>query len=136
MKECSKRKAWFEKKGKKFSFVCYESNLAEVPSNTWWIDSGATTHITNDMQGYLSTRKPKESERFVYMGNRLKAEVVAVGTYRLILETGHQMDLEDTFYVPSISRNLVSLPKLDRVGYSVLFNCGKLNLMFYSDWFW
>ncbi|XP_028124521.1 uncharacterized protein LOC114321552 [Camellia sinensis] len=59
----------------------------KVTSNTWWIDSGATTHITNDMQGYLSTRKPKESERFVYMGNRLKAEVVAVGTYRLILET-------------------------------------------------
>ena len=48
-KDCSKRKAWFEKKGNKFSFVCYESNLAEVPSNTWWIDSGATTHITNDM---------------------------------------------------------------------------------------
>lgn len=131
-KDCSKRKAWFEKKGKKFSFVCYESNLAEVPSNTCWIDSRDTTHITNDMQGYLSTRKPKESERFVYIGNRLKAEVVAVGTYRLILETGHQMDLENTFYVPSISRNLVSLSKLDRVGYSVLFNCGKLNLMFKS----
>ena len=30
-------------------FVCYESNLAEVPSNTWWIDSGATTHVTNLM---------------------------------------------------------------------------------------
>ena len=131
-KDSSKRKAWFEKKYKKFSFVCYESNLTEVPSNMWWIDSGATTHITNDMQGYLLTKTPKESERFVYMGNRLKAEVVAVGTYRRILETGHQMDLEDTFYVPSISRNLVSLSKLDRVGYSVLFNCGKLNLMFNS----
>ncbi|XP_028106007.1 uncharacterized protein LOC114305086 [Camellia sinensis] len=59
----------------------------KVPSTTSWIDSGATTHITNDMQGYLSTRKLKESERFVYMGNRLKAEVVVVGTYRLILET-------------------------------------------------
>ena len=66
------------------------------------------------------------------MGNRLKVEVVAVGTYRLILETGHQMDLEDTFYVPSISKNLVSLSKLDRVGYSVLFSYGKLNLMFNS----
>ncbi|CAL5411000.1 unnamed protein product [Camellia sinensis] len=33
-KDCSKRKAWFEKKCKKFSFVCYESNLAEVSSNT------------------------------------------------------------------------------------------------------
>ena len=42
------------------------------------------------------------------------------------------MDLEDTFNVSSISRNLVSLSKLDLVGYSVLFNCGKLNLIFNS----
>ena len=48
-KDCIKRKAWFEKRGINLSFVCYESNLAEVPSNTWWIDSGATTHVTNLM---------------------------------------------------------------------------------------
>ena len=48
-KDCIKRKAWFEKRGINISFVCYESNLAEVPSNTWWIDSGATTHVTNLM---------------------------------------------------------------------------------------
>lgn len=99
-KDCNKRKAWFEKKGNNLSLVCYESNLVEVPSNTWWIDSGATTHITNSLQGYLSTRKPEESERFIYMGNRLKADVVAVGTYRLVLETGHQIDLEDIFLCP------------------------------------
>ncbi|RVW53328.1 Retrovirus-related Pol polyprotein from transposon TNT 1-94 [Vitis vinifera] len=78
-KDYIKRKAWFEKRGINLSFVCYESNLAEVPSNTWWIDSGATTHVTNLMQGFLTTRKPKESEKFLYMGNRLKVEVVAVG---------------------------------------------------------
>ncbi|RVW44414.1 hypothetical protein CK203_070961 [Vitis vinifera] len=78
-KDCIKRKTWFEKRGINLSFVCYESNLAEVPSNTWWIDSGATTHVTNLMQGFLTTRKPKESEKFLYMGNRLKVEVVAVG---------------------------------------------------------
>ena len=54
-KDCQKRKAWFEKKGKPSAFVCFESNLAEVPSNTWWIDSGCTTHVTNVMQGFLTT---------------------------------------------------------------------------------
>ena len=48
-KDCIKRKAWFEKRGINISFVCYESNIAEVPSNTWWIDFGATTHVTNLM---------------------------------------------------------------------------------------
>ena len=66
------------------------------------------------------------------MGNRLKVGVIAVGTYRLLLETGHWMDLLNTFYVPSISRNLVSLSKLDATGYSVLFNSGQLSLMLNS----
>ncbi|CAD5168108.1 unnamed protein product [Musa acuminata subsp. malaccensis] len=57
------------------------------PSNTWWIDSGASTHVTNNMQGFLSIRKPKEHERFIIMGNRLKAKVISMGTYRLCLET-------------------------------------------------
>ena len=131
-KDCIKRKAWFEKRGINLSFVCYESNLVEVPSNTWWIDSGATTHVTNLMQGFLTTRKPKESEKFLYMGNRLKVGVIAVGTYRLLLETGHRMDFLNTFYVPSISRNLVSLSKLDATGYSVLFSSGQLSLMLNS----
>ena len=34
IKDCSKCKAWFEKRGINLSFVCYKSNLAEVPSNT------------------------------------------------------------------------------------------------------
>ena len=111
------------------SSVYYESNIAEVPNNTWWIDSRATTHITNSIQRYLTTREPKESERFILMGNRLKAEVVVVGTYRLILETAHQMDLMETFYVPSISKNLISGSRLDYTGYSVLFGYKKLSLM-------
>ena len=34
-KDCNKRKAWLKKRGINLYFVCYESNLAEVPSNTW-----------------------------------------------------------------------------------------------------
>ena len=48
-KDCPKRKAWFEKKGKPSAYVCFESNLAEAPYNTWWIDSGCTTHVSNTM---------------------------------------------------------------------------------------
>ena len=84
------------------------------------------------MHGFLTTRKPKESEKFLYMGNRLKVRVIVVGTYRLLLETGHRMDFLNTFYVPSISRNLVSLSKLDATGYYVLFSSGQLSLMLNS----
>ena len=58
--------------------------------------------------------------------------MIVVGTYHLLLETGHRMDLLNTFYVLSISRNLVSLSKLDAIGYSVLFSSGQLSLMLNS----
>ncbi|RVW93925.1 Retrovirus-related Pol polyprotein from transposon TNT 1-94 [Vitis vinifera] len=96
-KDCIKRKAWFEKRGINLSFVCYESNLAEVPSNTWWIDSGATTHVTNLMQGFLTTRKPKESEKSLYMGNRLKVEVVAVVGSGILCDGLYKISLNHEF---------------------------------------
>jgi len=54
------------------------------------------------------------------MGNKEKVPVEAVGTYRLILDIRYHLDLMDTFYVPSITRNLISLSKLGIVEYSSL----------------
>jgi len=108
-KGCPKRKVWFEKKGEHNAYVCFESNLTKVPHNTWWIDYGFTTHVSNMMQGFLSTRFINPNEKFVFMGNRVKVLVKAVGTYHLILDTIFHLDLFDTFYVPSIFRNLVCL---------------------------
>jgi len=62
------------------------------------------------------------------MGNKEKVLVEAVRTYRLILYTGYHLDLLDTFYVPSITRNLISLSKLDVVGYSFKFGNGCFSL--------
>ncbi|KAG6530953.1 hypothetical protein ZIOFF_004722 [Zingiber officinale] len=127
-KDCQKRKAWFEKKGKLIAYVCLESNLTEVPHNTWWLDSGGTTHVSNTMQGFLTIQTISPNEKFVLMGNRVKVPVKAVGTYRLILDTGHHLDLYETLYVPSISRNLVSVSKLDVAGYYFKFGNGCFSL--------
>ena len=108
-KDCLKRKAWFEKKGKPMAFVCFESNLIDVPSNTWWIDSGSNTHVSNTMQGYLTTRTTEPNEAFLYMGNRARAQVEAIGTFCLILDSDFCLDLEETLYISSVSHNLVSL---------------------------
>jgi len=54
--------------------------------------------------------------------------VEAVETYRLILDIGYHLDLMDTFYVPSITRNLISLFKLDGAGYSFKFGNGCFSL--------
>ena len=55
------------------------------------------------------------------MGNRVKAPIEAIGTYCLFLDTNKHIDLFQTFYVPSLSRNLVSLRNLDIDGYFIKF---------------
>ena len=58
----------------------------------------------------------------------MKAPVEAIEIYCLKLDAGHRLDLLDTLYVPSLSRNLVSLSKLDLTGYSFNFGNGCFNL--------
>ena len=55
------------------------------------------------------------------MGNLVKAPVEGIGTYCLVLDTGHHLDLSQTLYVLSLSRNLISLSKLDFIRYSFTF---------------
>ena len=62
------------------------------------------------------------------MSNLSKSKVKAVGTYRLRLDTGHYLDLHDVFYVPSVSRNLISLPKLDGLGYTFFFENSEFRM--------
>jgi hypothetical protein len=46
-RECNKFNAWFIKKGNDFIFFIDESFFTDLSSNTWWIDFGATVHVTN-----------------------------------------------------------------------------------------
>ena len=103
--------------------MCFESNLAEVPHNTWWIDSKCMNHVSNIVHGFLTIQTISPNEKFIFMGNEVKASMEIVETYCLKRNTGHRLDLLETPYVPSLSRNLVSLSKLDITGYS--FNFGN-----------
>jgi hypothetical protein len=97
----------FEKKGKHLACICFKSNLTVFPSNTWWIDSSSTIHVSNLMQGFLTIQSLNPNENFIVMGNGVKVQVVAIGTFRLFLETSSYLDLFLTLYVPSISQNLI-----------------------------
>ena len=108
-KKCLKFQKWFEKKGNPTSFVCYESNMVNVNTNTWWIDFGSTIHISNSLQGMQNLRKPVTSAQFILSGNKMSSHVEAIGTCCLTLNGGFVLELQKTFYVPSFSRNLISV---------------------------
>ena len=47
---CFKYKAWLDKKnneqGKSHAYIYLEPNIVDVSIDSWWLDSGATIHIT------------------------------------------------------------------------------------------
>ena len=47
----------------------------------------------------------------------MKCRIEGVGTYRIVLNTGYCLDLEKCLYVPDCSRNLVSISRLDILGF-------------------
>jgi len=132
-KKCTKYHAWHAKKGMFLTLVCSEVNLASVPKNTWWLDSGVTTNISVSMQDCLSYRKSIDYERWIYVGDGKSVEVEVIGHFRLLLCIDFYLDLKDTFVVPSFRRNLISISYLDKLGYLCSFENNVFRLSFNSD---
>ena len=105
-KECAKYIAWRAKKGTFLTLVCSEVNLASIPRNTWWLDSGVIAKISVSMQGCLSYRKPSDAERSIYVGDDKLMNVETIGHFRLLLSNGYYLDLIYTFVAPSFRQNL------------------------------
>lgn len=132
-KDCTKFAAWLAKKGEYFVLVCYEVNYTSAPRNTFWMDSGATTHISVSLQDCLSYRTPSDVEKYVYVGTGEPVAVEAIGHFRLRLKTGYFLDLIDTFVIPSFRRNLISVSYLDKSGYTCSFGNNSFTLSMDSN---
>ena len=115
------------------NLLCFEVNLTSVPRHMWWIDSGATTHISvSKLKPIgLSYRKPIDAERYIFVGDGKSVEVKAIGTFRLLLNTSYYLDLNKSFIVQSFRRNLTSISTLDKFGYSYSFGNNKFS--FFHD---
>jgi hypothetical protein len=118
-KDCQKYQRWLENKCNIISLVCHESFFVEAPCNTWWIDYGSIIYIINTMQDFLNTRKPASNEQRVYSCNKLFSHVEVVVTFRLILKIRYVLDLDNVFLIPCFSINLISVSKMDIIGFGL-----------------
>ena len=65
--------------------VCFESNIIDVSSNTWRLDSGATIHACNYVQVMISKRSPTSQEQYMFIGDNTSVRVAFLGVVRLHL---------------------------------------------------
>jgi hypothetical protein len=112
-----------------FSFI-NESMYSQFSKSTWWIDSGATVHVANSLQGFHLTRTMQRSKRCIEVANGVQVDVEAVGDISLELADGFTILLRDVLFVPSLHRNLISVSRLDKDSYECYFAHGKCAIWF------
>lgn len=62
----------------------------------------------------------------------MRSHVEAIGSCRLNLESGFVFELNNVFFIPGFSRNLISVSRLIPLGYSINFNASGYDLLFKS----
>ena len=58
-----------KKKGENIITFVNESLYVKFSKSTWWIDSGATIHVANSLQGFRSMRTLQRSKSFIKVVN-------------------------------------------------------------------
>ena len=89
------------------------------------------------MQGLKDSRKLKKGEVDLRVGNRARVAALAVGTYEIVLLSRFLLVLNNCFYIPPLSSNIISLSYLDKEGYTSITGNGKCSIyrndIFYAD---
>ena len=91
--------------------------LADIPSSSWVFDTRSVVHICNSMQGLVRTRRVAQGEIDIRVGNKARVAALEVGTMQLQLPSGFILELNNCYYIPALSRNIISASCLMSQGY-------------------
>ena len=88
------------------------------------------------MQGLKNIRMLEDGDVDLRVGNRARVAALAIGTYEVTLPSGLLLVLNNCFYVPVLSRNIISISCLDNEGFNFLifdkFSIYKNDMLYYT----
>ncbi|GKA31986.1 hypothetical protein Tco_0718353 [Tanacetum coccineum] len=91
--------------------------LFAFPNKFWVYDIGCGTYICITKQGFREARKLKQGALYLYVGNSVRAQVEAIGSFDLVLPNGLVICLDNFHYAPSKLRSVVSVRRLVENGF-------------------
>uniref|UniRef100_A0A2N9IS84 Retrovirus-related Pol polyprotein from transposon TNT 1-94-like beta-barrel domain-containing protein n=1 Tax=Fagus sylvatica TaxID=28930 RepID=A0A2N9IS84_FAGSY len=112
-------------KGKEIAMIITKALVIESPSTSWWVDSAATRHIARNRELFVDFKEKQLGEHRVYMGNNTYSDVLGEGKCKFSIGDS-VIVLNNVLYVPSVRRNLISIPVLDEKGFEVKMKSGRV----------
>lgn len=119
-KYCNAKKKTDEK-GYAAVFSAVPEQLGSVD---WYVDSGASLHMTNVSDGMYDIRAPPIQKIMVANNTSVTVEKMGNIDLELLDEDGNinRIQVRDILYVPQLSTNLLSVSQLVKNGCQVIFN--------------
>jgi hypothetical protein len=77
--------------------------LADTVINSWVFDTRSVSHICNSIHGMIRIRSVESGEVDFHVGNNARVVALIVGTMQFHLPLGFIMELNNCYFVPSLS---------------------------------
>ncbi|CAI5960999.1 unnamed protein product [Closterium sp. NIES-65] len=108
------------------SIVLLAGDGNNTPSDAWFLDTGATQHMTHSASFLTNVGAPRDVKRVVF-GNNKSLPVVGVGSTRLIVDGG-PVDITNVLHVPGVKVNLLSVTQLAKKDVQFTIDGATMNL--------
>lgn len=105
-------------------------NISDVSTeirNSWFIDSGATAHMCNNIQ-YFDNYVEDTTGKEVLVANKSRVKIFGTGTVRLCVN-GREITFKKVVYAPDMVTNLISVRRITENGFQVLFSQGRCRVI-------
>ncbi|CAN0919967.1 hypothetical protein LINGRAHAP2_LOCUS31763, partial [Linum grandiflorum] len=115
----------------------YVIDMLSTHFTSWVFDTACGSHITTNMQGLKRSKILAKGEMYLRVGNGARVAAISVGVYSISLRSGLVLELNNCYYVPALTKNIISESVLDSEGYSILIgnnHCSiNKNGVFYAN---
>lgn len=101
--------------------VCF--TIGKTDKSSWYVDSAATCHISCNKEFFTNFNETRKNDIYLADGTMLEAK--GIGNCVIYIK-GQEEDIiectiEDVLYIPEIDGNLLSVRKLTKNGYIIIF---------------
>ncbi|KAH7866011.1 hypothetical protein Vadar_014222 [Vaccinium darrowii] len=95
--------------------------------STWYLDNGASNHMSGDREKFQELDEAITGK--VRFGDGSTVQIMGKGSILFECKNGDQWALKDVYYIPRLCSNLISLGQMTEVGYRVVLDGGKLEVL-------